>query len=87
MMAEASRLPNLVQRFFAQHLCEHKHVSPRTVAAYRDTFRLFFSFVQQQTGRSPTDFQIPDLDASAVLLSSTISNPPATTMPARATCD
>jgi site-specific recombinase XerD len=66
-MTEAPKLPNLVQRFFTQHLCEHKNASPCTITAYRDTFRLFFGFLQEQTGRSPTDLQITDLDAPAVL--------------------
>ena len=66
-MADAPTLPSLVQRFFTQHLCEQKNVSPRTVAAYRDAFRLFFQFLQELTGRSPSDLQMADLDEQAVL--------------------
>lgn len=66
-MADAPTLPSLVQRFFTQHLCEQKNVSPRTVAAYRDAFRLFFQFLQERTGRSPSDLQMADLDEQAVL--------------------
>jgi integrase/recombinase XerD len=66
-MAESPTLPSLVQRFFTQHLCEHKNASPRTITAYRDAFRLFFQFLQERTGRSPSDLQIADLNEQAVL--------------------
>lgn len=33
--------PTLLQRFFVEHLGHQRAVSPRTIAAYRDTFRLF----------------------------------------------
>jgi site-specific recombinase XerD len=46
---------------------EHKRVSPRTITAYRDTFRLLFAFLQDRTGRAPSDLEISDLDAPAVL--------------------
>lgn len=66
-MREAKSFSSLVQTFFAQHLCEHKQVSPRTVTVYRDTFRLLFAFLQQQTGRTPSELAIVDLDAPVIL--------------------
>lgn len=42
-MVEASTHPSfpaILQRFFVEHLRKHRAVSPSTVAAYRDTFRL-----------------------------------------------
>ena len=66
-MATTPALPDLVQRFFTQHLRENKSASPQTINAYRDTFRLFFNFVHGKTGRSPSDLQISDIDESAVL--------------------
>jgi integrase/recombinase XerD len=57
----------LIQSFFTQHLQLHKRVSPQTVASYRDTFRLLFQFIKQQTGREPAAFHITDLDAAAIL--------------------
>jgi len=56
-----------MQAFFAQHLCEHKEVSPRTVTVYRDTFRLLFAFMQTRTGRTPSDLGLADLDAPVIL--------------------
>jgi integrase/recombinase XerD len=66
-MSESPAFPALVQYFFAQHLSAHKKASPRTVAAYRDTFRLFLAFLQDRTGRSPANLSVADLDAPAVL--------------------
>src|SRR5215813_1508008 len=57
----------LIQSFFTQHLQLHKRVSPQTVACYRDTFRLLFQFIKEQTGREPVTFYLTDLDAEAIL--------------------
>jgi site-specific recombinase XerD len=59
--------PALVQSFFTQHLTNHKHVSPRTITAYRDTFRLLFAFLEKRTGLSPSDLTITDLDSPTIL--------------------
>jgi integrase/recombinase XerD len=58
---------SLVQRYFTQHLCQHKQVSPRTLAAYRDTFRLLFTFLQTQTGKVPSSLGLANLDAPVIL--------------------
>lgn len=57
----------LVQRFFTEHLTHHRAVSPRTVAAYGDTFRLLLLFAERHTGKSPTSLKLVDLDAKLVL--------------------
>jgi integrase/recombinase XerD len=57
----------LIQSFFTQHLQLHKRVSPQTVACYRDTFRLLFQFIKEQTGREPATFRITDLAAEVIL--------------------
>ena len=56
-----------VQAFFAQHLCQHKRASPQTMASYRDTFRLFLTFVKDTTGKEPSALQVSDLDAPLML--------------------
>lgn len=66
-MKDSTAFPSLVQYFFAQHLCVHKHVSPRTVTSYRDTFRLLLEFPQSRTGRPASSLQITDLDDQAGL--------------------
>jgi integrase/recombinase XerD len=57
----------LVQRFFTEHLTHHRAVSPRTVAAYGDTFRLLLRFAEHHTGKSPSELKLVDLDAKLVL--------------------
>ena len=57
----------LLQRFFTEHLQQHRAVSPRTVAAYRDTFRLLLAFAEKALGREPQDFRLADLNAKFIL--------------------
>jgi integrase/recombinase XerD len=59
--------PTLLQRFFVEHLAQHRAVSPRTIAAYRDTFRLLLDFVEGHIGKSPTTITLVDLDAKLIL--------------------
>lgn len=57
----------LVQRFFTEHLTRHRAVSPRTVAAYGDTFRLLLRFAERHAEKPPTALALADLDAKLVL--------------------
>lgn len=66
-MTQSTQFSSTVQSFFAQHLCEHKQVSPRTVTVYRDTFRLLFAFILERTGRTPSELGYDDLDAPVIL--------------------
>jgi integrase/recombinase XerD len=63
----APSFPILLQRFLGEHLTRHRAVSPCTVAAYRDTFRLLLLFVEQHIGRAPTAVTLADLDAQLIL--------------------
>lgn len=66
-MTTVGTLAPLVQDFFAQHLLGYKRSSPQTIAAYRDTFRLLLAFLKQLRGREPSQLQLDDVDATAVL--------------------
>ena len=69
-MAEAAPVPSfatLLQRFFTEHLTRHRAASPRTIAAYRDTFRLLLLFAERHIGKAPTTVTLADLDAGLVL--------------------
>ena len=57
----------LLQNFFVEHLTCHRAVSPRTVAAYRDCFRLLLQFAERHIGKSPTTFALTDLNAGLTL--------------------
>ena len=59
--------PTLLQRFFVEHLGQHRAVSPRTIAAYRDTFRLLLGFAKAKIGKAPTTLALADLDAKLIL--------------------
>lgn len=37
----------LLQRFFVDHLQQHRALSPRTISAYRDTFKLLLHFAEK----------------------------------------
>lgn len=60
-------LARVLQRFFYQRLQQQQHLSARTVASYRDTFRLLFRFAEQHLGRDVCTLCLHDLDASLVL--------------------
>jgi integrase/recombinase XerD len=57
----------LVQSFFTEHLTQQKNVSPRTVASYRDAFRLLFGYLQKRHGKRPTQLAMADLKAPTLL--------------------
>jgi integrase/recombinase XerD len=56
-------LSALLERFFAVRLMQQRHVSPNTVASYRDTFRLLLVFVQKHLGKTPSSLNLEDIDA------------------------
>ncbi|WP_404294736.1 tyrosine-type recombinase/integrase (plasmid) [Microvirga sp. RSM25] len=59
--------PILLQRFFVEHLGNQRAVSSRTIAAYRDTFRLLLDFAEATIGKAPTRLILADLDAQLIL--------------------
>lgn len=63
-------LPDLagqLEAFFTEWLRRDRAVSPHTVAAYRDTFRLLLRFVARQIGREPAALAIVDLDPPRIV--------------------
>jgi integrase/recombinase XerD len=57
----------MVQEFFSSRLINEKNVSARTVASYRDTFRLLLQYAQMHRKKAPSDLIVDDLDAPFVL--------------------
>ncbi len=57
----------LVQRFFCDRLMNQQDVSTRTIAAYRDTFRLLFGFMQKKHRCIPSDLTLSMFDANLIL--------------------
>jgi integrase/recombinase XerD len=58
---------SLVREFFCRRLIAQQNASARTVASYRDTFRLLLSFFAESRDRPPTVVTLADLDAPAIL--------------------
>ena len=63
----APTFPVLLQDFFCQHLISQRDVSPMTVAAYRDTFRILLDYVEGRRHKHPADLVLSDLDAPCIL--------------------
>jgi site-specific recombinase XerC len=59
-----SALAPTLEAFFSQRLIAQRDASPRTVAAYRDTWRLLLGFASEQTGKQPCQLDIADLDTT-----------------------
>jgi len=60
-------LASLLPRFFTEHLIGQRNVSPRTVAAYRDTFRLLLRFLQRARRRAPCALPLTNLNSQSVV--------------------
>jgi integrase/recombinase XerD len=63
----STSLAPILQYFFTEHLTAHKQVSPRTIVAYRNSFRLLLQFLKKRTGKQPSTLCVHDLDAPAIL--------------------
>jgi site-specific recombinase XerD len=55
-----------LEAFFTSRLINEKGVSPHTIAAYRDTFRLLLAFAHKHTGKQPAALELEDLDTQLI---------------------
>jgi site-specific recombinase XerD len=55
-----------LQAFFTDRLTRQRQASPRTIAAYRDTLRLLLEFVHKQTGKTPSQLDWDELNATVI---------------------
>lgn len=58
---------SLLQDFFYQRLVAQRNASARTVASYRDAFRLLLRYVEARTKKPPVRLTLADLDAAIIL--------------------
>lgn len=63
----SASLGPLLQDYFCNHLISQRQVSARTVATYRDVFRLLLHYAEAAQHLSPSTITITDLDAPLVL--------------------
>ena len=61
------RLSSVIHQFFSQYLPHIKAASPRTIKAYRDTFKLFLPYAADYHGIKISSLQIAHLSVEAVL--------------------
>jgi integrase/recombinase XerD len=55
-----------VESFFTGYLTAQRGASPHTIASYRDTLRLLFTWIREQSGTRPSDLDFADVDAVTV---------------------
>ena len=60
-------LSSWIQRFFQEYLMQQRSVSPATIGAYRDTFRLLLKFLQAKSRKAPSDLPLNILTVELVL--------------------
>lgn len=67
LLTEPTEFASLLQRFFAERLLKQKNASSRTIAAYRDTFRLLFGYAERERGTPPAKLTLNDFDSTLTL--------------------
>jgi site-specific recombinase XerD len=55
-----------LQLFFTERMVNQRQASPATITSYRNTFRLLLRFMQDRTGKAPSDLDWADLDVGAI---------------------
>ena len=63
---QAANLASVLQSFFSTRLIKQRDVSPNTIAAYRDTFRLLLQFAGESLGKAPSQLSVESLDAALI---------------------
>lgn len=58
--------PALLQAFFTDRLMNQRRASSKTIASYRDSFRILFKFVEQRLDKPPSNIAMEDLAAPLI---------------------
>jgi len=67
MNMKSPDLNNWIQNYFQDYLVRQRNVSPATVVAYRDTFRLLLRFLRKNRRRNPDTLSLEILTPETVL--------------------
>ena len=62
-MKRNCNVATLIERYFIERLMRQRNVSANTIASYRDTFRLLFTFAQIRLRKAPSSLELKDLEA------------------------
>ncbi len=66
-MSMQTSLPTLLHAFFEDYLAAQRDMSPNTILAYRDAFKLFLRFAARHTGRQVIRLRLEDIGPTVVL--------------------
>jgi integrase/recombinase XerD len=66
-MSSLPPVAEIIQAFFLEYLTAQRGVSPCTLAAYRDTFRIFLNFLREHGHRDFSKLAIEDFGAERML--------------------
>src|SRR5688572_30315492 len=66
MKTSAPTFASLLQEYFCQRLVSERNASSRTIASYRDSFRLLLRYAAKRYGKPPSSLTLSDLDAPLV---------------------
>ena len=69
-MKRSGDLASLIERYFTDRLMRQRNVSANTIASYKDTFRLLFTFAQARLRKPPSALTLDDLGALSHLTES-----------------
>ena len=61
-MKPGCNVATLIERYFTERLMRQRNASANTIASYRDTFRLLFTFAQARLHKLPSALALDDLD-------------------------
>lgn len=64
---KATDLSKMVYKFFGEYLIQQRRLSPHTIAAYRDSLRLYLMFTSKKLRRPVTRLCINDLKYDTTL--------------------
>lgn len=62
MRSDIPSMQTLLQNYFLQRLLQQRKVSPETTYSYRDTFRIYLSYMRQVHQLSPTEVGVEHFD-------------------------
>jgi integrase/recombinase XerD len=65
-MKPSCNVATLIKRYFTERLMRQRNVSANTIASYRNTFRMLFTFAQARLRKPPSALALNDLEAPFV---------------------
>ena len=67
LVTDNNPLGPALQRYFCHYLIGQRDVSPQTINAYRDTFKLLLRFLEKRYRKKADELSVVDLSASRIL--------------------